>query len=252
MKVISIVNQKGGVGKTTIAYHLALGLYEKGYKTLLIDLDPQGNLSKLFGKDSCGVLSAFEKETNKIGIEELGNGIGLSTANSQLAGIEFKMKVSLASYLLLKRAITGLRYHFCVLDCPPALSFLTLNALSASHLVLIPVLPSLFSFFGFKELTDLIGEIGETGLNSNLKILGVIVNQMERTNVSRDALNSLKEKFKDLLFNVGLPKTVRVEEALQKGKPVWNYEPDHLASIAFQNLIQELIEKVDKKERVEK
>jgi chromosome partitioning protein len=252
MKVISICNQKGGVGKSTVAYHLAWGLCELDYGVLLIDIDPQGNLSSTFDRpESCGVLEVFSDNprlmTEVVISNNSNSGISLVSSNIHLSKAEFH--VSFTAYTKLKKALyketKGYhRWDFVLIDCPPSLGLFTVNALAASDCVLVPCLPFYYSLLGFKDLLEVVDSVTEDGFNPSLKVLGIVVNQMDRTLVSRESVDVLKSKFPKLLFNTILPRTVKVEEALQAKKPVWQYASDSSGGIAFRELVDEFLQKI--------
>jgi chromosome partitioning protein len=252
MKVISICNQKGGVGKSTIAYHLAFGLYELKRQVLLIDIDPQGSLSATFDRhDSCNVLEVFSDRPKLVTEAVVGNGedggISLVSSNIHLSKAEFQ--VSFTAYTKLKKALDREtkgydRWNYIIIDCPPSLGLFTVNALTASDYVLIPSLPFYYSLLGLKDLLEIVESVTEEGFNSRLRVVGILVNQMDRTLVSRESLDVLRSKFSKLLFDTILPRTIKVEEALQAKKPVWQYASDSPVSVAFKELINEFLRKI--------
>lgn len=252
MKVISVCNQKGGVGKSTVAYHLAWGLFELHYKVLLIDIDPQGNLSATFNRyESCNVLEVFSNNpklmTEVVISKNSNSGISLVSSNIHLSRAEFQ--ISFTVYTKLKKAIhketKGYnKWDYILIDCPPSLGLFTVNALAASDYVLVPCLPFYFSLLGFKDLLEVVESVIEDGFNPNLKVLGIVVNQMDRTLVSRESVNVLRSKFPKLLFHTILPRTIKVEEALQAKKPVWQYAAGSSGGIAFREFVDELLKKV--------
>ena len=252
MKVISICSQKGGVGKSTIAYHLAWGLYELGNVVLLIDIDPQGNLSSTFDRhESCNILDVFADNPKLMAESVIGNdsssGISLVSSNIHLSKAEFQ--VSFTAYTKLKKALyketKGYnKWNYGIIDCPPSLGLFTVNALAASDYVLIPSLPFYYSLLGLKDLLEVVESVTGDGFNPNLRVLGILVNQMDRTLVSRESVDVLRSKFPKLLFNTILPRTVKVEEALQSKKPVWHYASDSSGSIAFKGFVDEFLQKV--------
>ncbi len=252
MKVISICSQKGGVGKSTIAYHLAWGLYELGNAVLLIDIDPQGNLSSTFDRhESCNILEVFADNPRlmpeTVISDNSNSGIGLVSSNIHLSRAEFQ--VSFTAYTKLKKALhketKGYhRWNYVIIDCPPSLGLLTVNALAASDYVLIPSLPFYYSLLGLKDLLEVVDSVTEDGFNPSLKVLGIVVNQMDRTLVSKESVDALRSKFPKLLFNTILPRTIKVEEALQAKKPVWHYAIDSSGGIAFKEFVDEFLQKV--------
>jgi chromosome partitioning protein len=254
MKVISICNQKGGVGKTTVAYHLGLGLYDFGYSVLLVDFDPQGNLSATFGKqDSCAALEIFADKPSIVSEIVAGDsadtGISLISSNIYLAKAE--TRISFTSYTKFRKALDkenkkNNQWNFAIIDCPPSLGIFTINALTASDYVLIPSLPYYYSLLGLKDLMEVVESLREEHLNTKLKILGILINQVDRTIVARESMDVLEQKFSKLVFRTKVPKTIRVEEALQAKKPIWEYDTNNLASTAFKAFVEEFLQKTKK------
>lgn len=251
MSIISICNQKGGVGKTTLTYHLAWGLYEAGQHVLLIDIDPQGNLTSLFEKqDTCNVLSIFNRIPELMPKYVAGNieersSIFLVSSNIHLSTAE--SNTTLANYTKLKRALEYKKtmWDYVLIDCPPSLGLFTMNSFTASDYIFIPTLPYRFSLIGLQDLMEVIDSIKMDGINPALRVLGVAVNQTDRTVVAREALKELEETFPKLLFSAKIPKTIRIEEALQSQKPLWWYDPLHPASDELRNLTKEFIQRVE-------
>jgi len=248
MKVISVCNQKGGVGKTTVAFHLGFGLYENGYRVLLIDCDPQGNLSATFDRQNpCSTLKIFSDKPSLVSEVVVGDredtGISLVSSNIHLAGAETRL--SSTGYTKLRKALLReSRWDYVIVDCPPSLGLFTINALTASDCVLIPSLPYYYSLLGLRDLMEIIESVKEEGLNPELKILGILINQIDRTIVAQESTDVLEEKFTDLIFNTKIPRSIRVEEALQTKKPIWQYEATNPAGVAFKEFIEEFLQKV--------
>jgi chromosome partitioning protein len=257
MKVISICNQKGGVGKSTVAYHLGWGLYEHKYNVLLVDIDPQGNLSATFNKqEPCNAMGIFSEKPSLISEVVVGdsgrNFISLVNSNIHLSKAEFQ--ISFKSYTKLRNALStegkeDHKWDFVIIDCPPSLGIFTVNALAASDYVLIPSLPYYYSLLGLRDLIDIVEGVKGEGLNPGLEILGIIVNQLDRTVVARESLDVIEAKFSKLLFNTKLPRTVRVEEAIQARKPIWLYRADSTAGIAFKEFVDEFIKRVKRRNK---
>lgn len=254
MKVISICNQKGGVGKSTVAFHLGWGLYEHKQNVLLIDMDPQGNLSATFNKpEPCNAMEIFSDKPTLISEVVVGdsgkNVISIVSSNIHLSRAEFQ--ISFKSYTKLKNALFSepkdQNWDFVILDCPPSLGIFTVNALAASDYVLIPSLPYYYSLLGLRDLIDIVEGVKGEGLNPGLEILGIIVNQLDRTVVTRESLAIIEDKFSKLLFNTKLPRTVKVEEAIQAKKPIWLYKADSSAGIAFKEFVDEFIKRIKRR-----
>jgi len=257
MKVISICNQKGGVGKSTVAYHLGWGLYELKHTVLLIDLDPQGNLSATFDKyDSCNALELFSDKPKLVTEIVLDNSkethLSLVSSNIHLSKVEFQ--ISFASYTKLRKAFDNEtqkkpRWDYVIIDCPPSLGIFTVNALTASNYVLIPSLPFYYSLLGLRDLLEIVESVKEERLNPQLSILGILINQLDRTVVARESLEIIQDKFSNLLFNTKLPRTVKVEEAIQAKKPVWHYNTNSSAGTAFKEFTDEVVKRIEKERR---
>ncbi len=257
MKVISICNQKGGVGKSTVAYHLGWGLYELKHNLLLIDIDPQGNLSATFNKtEPCNAMEIFSDKPTLISeviVDDGGkNAISIVNSNIHLSKAEFQ--ISFKSYTKLRNALStetkeDQKWDFVIIDCPPSLGIFTVNALTASDYVLIPSLPYYYSLLGLRDLIDIVEGVKGEGLNPGLEILGIIVNQLDRTNVARESLDVIEDKFSKLLFNTKLPRTVKVEEAIQARKPVWQYKAESAAGIAFKGFVDEFIKRIKRRNK---
>lgn len=253
MKIISICNQKGGVGKTTVAYHLGWGLYELGHPVLLVDIDPQGNLSATFDRqDSCDALEIFSDKPTLVSEVVAGDdedtGISLVSSNIHLAKAESRL--SFTSYTKLRKAFAGEnnqhdKWDYVIIDCPPSLGLFTVNALTASDGVLIPSLPYYYSLLGLRDLMEVAESVKGEGLNPDLRIFGILINQIDRTRVAQESKEVLEEKFTELIFKAKIPKTVRIEESLQAKKPIWQYEASNPASIAFKEFIEEFLQKVE-------
>jgi chromosome partitioning protein len=258
MKVISICNQKGGVGKSTVAYHLGWGLYELKHSVLLIDLDPQGNLSATFDRyDSCNALELFSDNPKLVTEIVLDNGqetnLSLISSNIHLSKVEFQ--ISFASYTKLRKAFDNKtqrnpKWDYVIIDCPPSLGIFTVNALSASNCVLIPSLPFYYSLLGLRDLLEIVESVREERLNPQLSVLGILINQIDRTIVARESLEIIEDKFSNLLFNTKLPRTVKVEEAIQAKKPVWQYSTNSSVGAAFKEFIDEFVKRVEKEQRL--
>jgi len=253
MKVISICNQKGGVGKTTVAYHLGWGLYELGHPVLLVDIDPQGNLSASFKKqDSCVALEIFSDEPKLVWDVVLGDsedtGVSLVSSNIHLAKSETTL--SFTSYTKLRKALSRenqrlRKWDYILVDCPPSLGLFTVNALTASDYVVIPSLPYYYSLLGLRDLMEVLESVKEEGLNPELRLLGILINQIDRTIVARNSKDALEERFRELIFDTKIPRSIRVEEAIQNKMPIWQYEAFNPASEAFKKFTEEFLQKVE-------
>ena len=244
MKIISICNQKGGVGKTTVTYHLGHGLAEKELKTLLIDLDPQGNLSYALEKENACTASEIFSDKPTIKTEPISDYLDLVSSNVLLAKIESRVDIS--SYIKLRQALTNTKnkWNFVLIDSPPSLGTLTLNGLLAADSILIVTLPYHFAIIGLKDLLDIIENVREGELNPKISLLGILLNMVSRTTVAKEAITVLERKFGDTIFYSRIPQTIRLEECLQNKQPIWQYERSNPASSAYKEFIMEFLQKV--------
>lgn len=247
MKVCAVANQKGGVGKTSIAYHLAVGVAEKGYRVLAIDTDPQGNLSYTFRKNHCSAAEMYSNEpklTSTVceGSCEKGR-VEIVTSDGSLAEVE--AKVSIGMYAKMKKALAQVdgKFDIAIIDCPPSLNVFTINALVASTHVLIPTQPMCFSIVGMQSLMTTIEEAKQE-LNPGLSILGILLNQADRTTETTDAIAGLAGKHGSLFFTSRIPRGICVERAIQRGIPVWKFDATHQASVAMKAVVDEFTSRI--------
>ena len=258
-KVISLINQKGGVGKTTTSINLAASLALLGKKVLMIDLDPQCNATTGIGVNKGEIeKSVYNVLNNTSTIEEAiiktkYKRLYLLPANINLAGIDIEiMDQSRTNQNYLKAE--QLKYHiekikeefdFIIIDCPPALGIITTNALTASDSVIIPVQ---CEFFALEGITQLLKAVMYTqqNLNPNLTIEGVLLTMLDaRTNLGLEVVEEIRTYFKDKVYNTIIPRLIRLTEAPSHGKPIIAYDPKSRGSEAYLNLAKEVIEKND-------
>lgn len=259
-KVIAIVNQKGGVGKTTTSINLAASLGVLGKKVLMIDLDPQGNATTGVGIDKGDIASSiYEVLTKKASIESSiiktkSQNLCLIPAYLNLAGvdmelIELEKKAKEKGYSFnrvtrLKDELLKIKdnYDFILIDCPPSLGILTTNALAAANSVLIPVQCEYFALEGIMQLINTI-MLAQRKVNPNLEIEGVLLTMFSNTNLGVEVIESIKGFFKERVYNTIIPRLVRLAEAPSHGKPILEYEPRNKGTIAYLNLAKEVIER---------
>lgn len=264
-KVIAIVNQKGGVGKTTTSINLAASLGVLGKKVLMIDLDPQGNATTGVGVDKGDIASSiYEVLTNKVSIESSiiktkTQNLSLIPAYLNLAGvdmelIELEKKAKENGYSFnrvtrLKDELLKVKnnYDFILIDCPPSLGILTTNALAAANSVLIPVQCEYFALEGIMQLINTI-MLAQRKVNPNLEIEGVLLTMFSNTNLGIEVIESIKGFFKERVYNTIIPRLIRLAEAPSHGKPILEYEPRNKGTIAYLNLAKEVIERNGTKE----
>ncbi len=255
-KIISIINQKGGVGKTTTVINLAAGLSLKGKKILVIDLDPQGNATTGLGLSNTtssertiySVLNGYKKINEVIQATRFEN-LNLITSNVDLSGLEvetagdsrraFKLKDELTAILNDSEAL----YDYILIDCPPSLSLLTIMALVASDALVVPLQTEFFALEGLTQLMKTIERI-KSNLNPSLDILGILLTMYDKRNkLSSEVEAEARNYFKDKVYNTIVPRNVRLSEAPSHGIPVLIYDKTCPGSKAYFNFTEEFLNK---------
>ena len=255
-RIISIVNQKGGVGKTTTTINLGAALADEGFNVLIVDLDPQGNASTGLGVD----LSDRATTTYDLLLEDAAlqdviratdvEGLVIAPANTDLSSADIEMmSVEKRSFLLhdalRQPAIDTFALDFVLIDCPPSLSLLTVNAMVASHSVLVPLQSEFFALEGLSQLMLTIREVRQTA-NPNLRIEGVLLTMYDRrNNLSQQVEADARDALGELVFKTVVPRNVRVSEAPSYAMPVISYDPASKGSQAYRALAQEMVEKLE-------
>jgi chromosome partitioning protein len=245
-KVIAFANQKGGVAKTTTTLNLGVALAEKGHKVLLVDLDPQGNLSMSQGLNPDEIeRSMFDVLVHKIPIQDVieHREVDLAVSSIDLAGAELSLSSMIGRERALEKALAPIRddYDFILIDTPPSLGLLTINALVAADGVIVPVQCEYLSLRGLVQLENTLTMIREN-LNPNIAIIGILATMFDKRLLhSKEAVEILKENFGNLVLNTRIRKTVRYAEAPVKGESVLKYDPTSEAAEMYRDLAKEVL-----------
>ena len=245
-KVIAFANQKGGVAKTTTTLNLAVAFQEMGYRVLAVDLDPQGNLTMSQGMDPDTVeRSMFDVLVRSMAIEEVivRAEIDLAVSSIDLAGAELALSSMIGRERALQKALLPIRksYDYILVDTPPSLGLLTINALTAADGVIVPVQCEYLSLRGLVQLEGTLSMIREN-LNPVVEIQGILPTMYDgRTLHAREAVEMLRENFGDLVFETKIKKTVRYAEAPVQGSSILKYEPNGPAAAAYRELAKEVL-----------
>ncbi len=254
-RVITVANQKGGVGKTTTTVNLAAALAMGGLRVLVIDLDPQGNATTALGVDSSQNDGVFEALINDKPLDELVIKVAgfpnLETvaANSNLAGAEillvpqvgreFRLKQSLETFLE-KKQNQGQRFDYVFIDCPPSLGLLTINALTAAKEVLVPIQCEYYSLEGLTLLMDTLTQV-QKRLNPNISLSTIVLTMYDsRTRLSNDVAENVKKHFPNQLIDTPIPRAVRVSEAPSFGQTVMTYDAASPGALAYLSVAREI------------
>ena len=246
-QVIALANQKGGVAKTTTTLNLAVAFREKGFNVLGVDLDPQGNLTMSQGMDPDTVeRSMFDVLVHSLPIDEVihRTEIDLAVSSIDLAGAELALSSMIGRERALQKGLLPARsrYDYILIDTPPSLGLLTINALTAADSVIVPVQCEYLSLRGLVQLENTLSMIREN-LNPTVEIRGILPTMYDgRTLHSKEAVEMLKENFGDLVFDTRIRKTVRYAEAPVQGSSVLKYDPSGSAADAYRELAQEVLE----------
>ena len=250
-RIIAVANQKGGVGKTTTSINLAACLAEKGKKVLAVDMDPQGNLTSGLGVDKDSVeKSIYELIIGEVDIKEVINkevlenldiiptSIDLSAAEIELIGVDDK------EYIL-RNAIDQVKdqYDFVIIDCPPSLSMLTINAMTTADSVSVPIQCEYYALEGLSQLIHTV-ELVKDRLNSKLEIEGVVFTMYDaRTNLSLQVVENVKDNLQQNIYKTIIPRNIRLAEAPSYGLPINKYDPKSTGAESYMRLADEVIER---------
>ena len=245
---IAILNQKGGVGKTTTAINLAAYLQKMGKSVLLVDLDPQGNATSGMGLDKASIESGTYElmlghaELSQV-VREVADGLYILPTNANLAAIEVELVERPNRENTLKQALAAADYDYILIDCPPALGLLTINALTAARSLIIPVQAEYYALEGLGQLLQVVQKV-RRGLNSQLEIMGVVVTMFDgRTSLSDQVLTEVKKHFSGKMFKTVIPRNVRLAEAPSYGRSILEHDKWSKGARAYKQLAKEVSER---------
>lgn len=248
-KILAIINQKGGVGKSTTAVNLAAALGAMNKEVLLVDLDPQGNATSGYGIDKRELDGCvYDVLLGETPVEEVilacvGKGVDVLPSTINLAGAEVELVNEMARENRLKSALGSLRgrYDYILIDCPPSLGLLTINALVAADKLLVPIQCEFYALEGVTKLLDSMNRVKKM-LNPSLDIFGIVMTMYDsRTNLSNQVVNEVRSFFGKTVFETMIPRTVKLSEAPSYGQPIIEYAPDNKGTEAYNELAREVI-----------
>ena len=254
-KVISVANQKGGVGKTTTTINLSTLLAKKGKKVLLIDADPQGNATSGVGAEKDIELSTYDVLVGETEIEEtledtIIEGLKVCPSNINLAGAEVELVSMMSREQRLKEKLESVKeeFDYILIDCPPSLGLITLNAFTASDSVLIPVQCEYYALEGLGQLINTINLV-KKHLNKGIEVEGALLTMYDaRTNLSNQVVKEVKKYFNDKVYKTVIPRNVRLSEAPSYGMPITEYDPRSKGARSYEKFTREFL-KINETER---
>ncbi len=249
-KIICIANQKGGVGKTTTAINLSAALAASEKRTLLVDCDPQGNATTGVGIDKARLDKTLyhgmigQSSARDLVVDTEIHTLKIIPARQELIGFEIEMLSANDREKVLKNLLTDLisDFDYIILDCPPSLSLITVNALTAADAMLVPLQCEFYALEGLGQLLKTMKRI-KRGLNPQLSLLGILLTMVDRrTNLSRQVAEEAEKHFMDKVFKTTIPRSIRLSEAPSHGKPILLYDATSIGSISYVNLACEILD----------
>lgn len=250
IKIICIANQKGGVGKTTTTVNLSSALALQGYKTLVIDMDPQGNASSGLGIKKHEIQDANiyhvligEKTIQEITIKSALENLWVAGSNPDLVGAEIELVDRPQREYSLKNALASAHslYDYVIIDCPPSLGLLTLNSLAAAGSFLVPLQCEYYALEGLSQLLNTAGLVKKS-INPQLHIEGICLTMFDkRNNLGHQVVEEIRAHFKDRVFNTVIPRNVRLSEAPSHGVSIFDYDPKSIGALMYMELSKELV-----------
>ena len=255
-KVIAVANQKGGVGKTTTAVNVAACVAAVGRRVLLFDLDPQANATSGLGLEKIEGASAYRPLLGEgTLLEKIQNTsfehLEIIPSEMDLCGLDIELARAEDHLQQVRRAIQPVvesqRFDLILVDCPPSLGVLTLNALSAADGVLVPLQCEYYALEGISMLNRIMSQLHDNGLNTRLELIGVVMTMFDtRTNLSQQVVSEVREHFGERVFETMIPRSTRLAEAPSFGKPIIHYDKYSAGAAAYELLAQELLGRLDK------
>jgi len=249
VKIITITNQKGGTGKTTTTVNLSAALADKGKRILIVDADPQGNATSGVGVNKSELdVSVYDVLLQKATVQEaliegVYPNVDIVPCNINLTGAEIELVGALSRETRMRKALEPIKenYDYIIIDSPPSLGLLTLNALVSSDSVLIPIQCEFYALEGVSQLLNTLKLVTD-GLNSKLKIEGVLLTMADfRTNLTTEVINEIKNYFKDKVYETIIPRNIRLSEAPSHGKPISVYDSNSIGAIRYKELAKEFL-----------